>query len=74
VPGAFFHPFDDGNARSAFLTLLFVLAREGVALNGVGLLRRIAFQAGDPQDALILARYIDGHLAETRRSSASLGS
>ncbi|MGW1888033.1 Fic family protein, partial [Streptomyces sp. NPDC001970] len=70
----FFHPFDDGNARSAFLALVFVLAREGVALNEVGLLRRITFQADDPQDALILARYIDVHLAETRRSGASLGS
>ncbi|MHA5052512.1 Fic family protein [Streptomyces sp. SD15] len=26
----FFHPFEDGNARSAMLTLAFVLAREGV--------------------------------------------
>ncbi|MFE7401068.1 Fic family protein [Streptomyces sp. NPDC057557] len=25
----FFHPFDDGNARSAFLVLVFVLAHEG---------------------------------------------
>ncbi|MFI2763631.1 Fic family protein [Streptomyces echinatus] len=70
----FFHPFDDGNARSAFLALLFVLAREGVALDGVSLLRRVAFQADEPQDALILARYIDIHLAETRRNSVSLDS
>jgi len=70
----FFHPFDDGNARSAFLALVFVLAREGVALNAVSLLRRITFQADDPQDALTLARYIDVHLAETRRSAAALGS
>ncbi|MER6788515.1 Fic family protein [Streptomyces sp. NPDC000658] len=70
----FFHPFEDGNARSAFLTLLFVLAREGVALNDVGLLRRITFQATDPQDALILARYFDAHLAETRRGAACPGS
>ncbi|MGW2185259.1 Fic family protein [Streptomyces sp. NPDC001719] len=67
----FFHPFDDGNARSAFLVLVFVLAREGTALNAVGLLRRVTFQAGDPQDPLILARYIDIHLTETRRASAS---
>ncbi|MEV7525909.1 Fic family protein [Streptomyces sp. NPDC091371] len=53
----FFHPFDDGNARSAFLTLVFVLAREGIALDGVSLLRRISFQADDPQDPLILGRY-----------------
>ncbi|MET7621918.1 hypothetical protein [Streptomyces sp. NPDC005408] len=30
----FFHPFGDGNARSAFLALIFVLDREGVALSG----------------------------------------
>ncbi|MEE1808257.1 Fic family protein [Streptomyces sp. BE133] len=70
----YFHPFDDGNARSAFLVLVFVLAREGVALDGVSLLRRITFQADDPSDALALVRYVDVHLAETRRSAASLGS
>ncbi|MFE1176819.1 cell filamentation protein Fic [Streptomyces sp. NPDC058773] len=63
----FFHPFDNGNARSAFLTLVFVLAREGVTLEDVGLLRRITFQADSPQDALSLTNYIDLHLAETRR-------
>lgn len=61
----FFHPFDDGNARSAFLALLFVLARENIVLNDVSLLRRITFQADNPQDALLLARYIDVHLADT---------
>ncbi|MFI1400404.1 Fic family protein [Streptomyces sp. NPDC020681] len=70
----FFHPFDDGNARSAFLALVFVLAREGVALEGVGLLRRVTFQADEPKDALALTRYIDIHLAETRRSAAVVGS
>ncbi|OIJ92267.1 Fic family protein [Streptomyces monashensis] len=63
----FFHPFDDGNGRSALLTLLFVLAREGVALDCVRLLRRVSFQADEPQDALTLARYVDLHLRETRR-------
>jgi hypothetical protein len=63
----FFHPFDDGNARSAFLTLVFVLAREGVTLDDVSPLRRITFQADDPQDALTLTRYIDLHLADSRR-------
>ncbi|MEU3355179.1 Fic family protein [Streptomyces sp. NPDC037389] len=65
----FFHPFDDGNARSAFLTLLFILAREGITLHNVGLLRRITFQADNPQDPLILARYIDIHLTETQRNA-----
>lgn len=68
----FFHPFDDGNARSAFLTLVFVLAREGFTLDAVGLLRRITFQAGDPKEPLVLARYIDIHLTETRRRAMSL--
>ncbi|MFI2200309.1 Fic family protein [Streptomyces sp. NPDC020192] len=70
----FFHPFDDGNARSAFLALVFVLAREGVTLRDVGLLRRIAFHADEPKDALTLTRYIDLHLAETRRGAASVSS
>ncbi|MEV0241724.1 cell filamentation protein Fic [Streptomyces sp. NPDC050674] len=67
----FFHPFDDGNARSAFLTLLFVLAREGITLDNVTLLRRVSFRAGDPREALVLARYIDVHLTETRRRAAA---
>ncbi|PPS69912.1 cell filamentation protein Fic [Streptomyces sp. 46] len=67
----FFHPFDDGNARCAFLTLLFVLAREGIALDGVLLLRRIAFRADDPRDALTLASYIDLHITETRSRAVS---
>jgi len=66
----FFHPFDDGNARSAFLTLVFVLARDGVALNGVSLLRRITFQADNPEDPLTLARYINLHITETRRTTS----
>ncbi|MFD3457046.1 Fic family protein [Streptomyces sp. NPDC058691] len=70
----FFHPFDDGNARSAFLALVFVLAREGVTLDRVGLLRRIAFRADDPQDALSLAAYIGLHIAEARRSATPPGS
>ncbi|MGA5406923.1 Fic family protein [Streptomyces lavendulocolor] len=70
----FFHPFDDGNARSAFLTLVFVLAREGVTLDAVGLLRRVTFQADVPQDGLVLARHIGLHLSETRRRAASPGS
>ncbi|MEU1375442.1 Fic family protein [Streptomyces triculaminicus] len=70
----FFHPFDDGNARAAFLALVFVLAREGIALENVGLLRRVTFQADVPQDPLILARYIGIHLTETRRTAASPGS
>ncbi|MFF0162087.1 Fic family protein [Streptomyces sp. NPDC005263] len=70
----FFHPFDDGNARSAFLALVFVLAREGITLDEVGLLRRVTFQADEPQDALALTRYVDIHLTETRRNTTSFDS
>lgn len=69
----FFHPFDDGNARAAFLALIFVLAREGIALDDVSLLRRVSFQADDPQDPLILTRYINIHLSQTRRTLSSQG-
>ncbi|MFH7340445.1 hypothetical protein [Streptomyces sp. KHY 26] len=67
----FFHPFDDGNACSALLALLFVIAREGIALDDVSLLRRITFRADEPRDAMTLTRYIDTHLRTTRRASAS---
>ncbi|MFI6461437.1 Fic family protein [Streptomyces sp. NPDC050528] len=67
----FFHPFDDGNARSAFLALVFVLAREGVALDSVTLLRRIDHAADDPQSGVIMCRSVDLHLGETRRRADS---
>jgi hypothetical protein len=43
----FFHPFDEGNARSAFLALDFVLARAGIVLGQVGPLRRLPLRADD---------------------------
>ncbi|MER8057995.1 MULTISPECIES: Fic family protein [unclassified Streptomyces] len=67
----FFHPFDDGNARAALLALLFVLAREGLSPDGVGLIRRCSFRADDPADALSLARSIGFHLADTRRKASA---
>ncbi|MEO3783390.1 hypothetical protein ABGB12_08680 [Actinocorallia sp. B10E7] len=60
-------------ARVAFLALIFVLAREGIALDDVSLLRRVSFQADDPQDPLILTRYINIHLSETRRTLSLQG-
>ncbi len=54
----FFHPFEDGNARSAFLTSTFVLSRAGVALDRLGPLRRLPRGAGDPESALELADLI----------------
>ncbi|MFJ4985823.1 Fic family protein [Streptomyces sp. NPDC088732] len=70
----FFHPFDDGNARSAFLVLVFVLAREGVGLDNVGLIRRISFRAEEPRDAQQLAEYVGLHIAETRLAAVPSGS
>ncbi|MFF4323236.1 hypothetical protein [Streptomyces sp. NPDC001568] len=66
----FFLPSTTATPASAFLALVFVLALVGIALDGVGLLRRVTFEADAPQDPLILVRYINGHLAETRRRSA----
>ncbi len=63
----FFHPFDDGNARSAFLALVFVLAREDVALDSTTLLRRVGFEADNPEDPLTLVRWLNLHLDEARR-------
>ncbi|MEU5223305.1 Fic family protein [Streptomyces toyocaensis] len=51
---AFFHPFDDGNARAALLALAFVLARESVTLHKVGPLRTVRY-ADDPDGAADLA-------------------
>lgn len=67
----FFHPFDDGNARVAFLTLTFILARAGITLDHVTLLRRVAFKADAPQDALTLARFIGIHIEGTRAAAKS---
>ncbi|MEU8001161.1 Fic family protein [Catellatospora sp. NPDC049111] len=49
---AFFHPFDDGNARLAGLVLQFVLLREGVELDEVAAILttvRRADDAGGPR-------------------------
>ncbi|MET9255676.1 Fic family protein [Streptomyces sp. NPDC003717] len=54
---AFFHPFTDGNARAALLTLVHVLAREGVVLPEVGPLQTTRY-ADDPAGAADLAALI----------------
>ncbi|WP_406463286.1 Fic family protein [Streptomyces sp. NBC_00111] len=51
---AFFHPFDDGNARAALLALTFVLAREQVVLRDVGPLQTTRY-ADDAEGAADLA-------------------
>ncbi|MFE9246102.1 Fic family protein [Nocardiopsis sp. NPDC006938] len=55
---AFFHPFEDGNARAALLTLVFVLAREGRGLDQVGPLQ-LPRHADDPAGAQDLIRLVD---------------
>ncbi|MFI5800643.1 Fic family protein [Streptomyces sp. NPDC051677] len=54
---AFFHPFTDGNARAALLTLVHVLAREDVVLPEVWPLQTIRY-ADDPAGAADLATLI----------------
>ncbi|GAA1976735.1 Fic family protein [Catenulispora subtropica] len=66
----FFHPFDDGNARSAFLALVFVLAREEVALDDVVLLRHLPVRAGETDAAVGFAWLVLRAMAETRRRAA----
>lgn len=63
----FFHPFDDGNARAAFLALTFTLERAGVVLDQVGPLCRIPRQPDDPQSALALANLVAVLIDATRR-------
>ncbi|MFC5905274.1 Fic family protein [Streptomyces zhihengii] len=54
---AFFHPFTDGNARAALLTLVHVLAREDIALPEIGPLQTTRY-ADDPAGAADLATLI----------------
>ena len=61
----FFHPFADGNARAAFLALVFVLAREEVWLTYTRLIRGVSFSAADPQDAVLLTRWVSMSCAYT---------
>lgn len=70
----FFHPFADGNARSAFLALVFVLARAGVALDQVGPLRRLPRHADHPEGALALADLAAVLIDHTRRRAREHGS
>ncbi|MCT9113177.1 Fic family protein [Streptomyces mirabilis] len=54
---AFFHPFTDGNARAALLTLVHILAREDIVLPEVGPLQTTRY-ADDPAGAADLATLI----------------
>jgi Fic/DOC family len=69
---SYFHPFDDGNARSAFLVLIFILARTGVILDQVGPIRRIQRRAGDAAGALALAGLVAVLISCTWQRAAEL--
>ena len=62
-----FHPFADGNARSAALALYFVLAREGVVLDRAAPLLMTRWPAADPHGAEGLARLVAVLIKQTRR-------
>ncbi|GAA2617203.1 hypothetical protein GCM10010399_55210 [Dactylosporangium fulvum] len=63
-----FHPFADGNARSAALALYFVLAREEVVLDRAASLLMTRWPASDPRGAEGLARFVALLIKQTRRS------
>lgn len=62
---AFFHPFTDGNARLAMLTLGYVLELEGVRLDRTGPLR-ITRYADDAAGAADLAVLVSVLIRSTR--------
>ncbi|MEU0560256.1 Fic family protein [Dactylosporangium sp. NPDC006015] len=63
----FFHPFADGNGRSAALALYFVLAREGVVLDRAAPLLMTRWPASDPRGAEGLAGFVAALVERTRR-------
>ncbi|GLW35308.1 Fic family protein [Actinoplanes regularis] len=62
-----FHPFVDGNARSAALALYFVLAREGIVLDRAAPLLMTRWPASDPRGAEGLARFVAALVKQTSR-------
>jgi hypothetical protein len=63
----FFHPFADGNARSALLTLAFVLAKEDIVLDQIGPLAQLQRPAEDPEGAKGLADLVVTLIEGTQR-------
>jgi hypothetical protein len=62
----FFHPFADGNARSAALALYFVLARDGVVLDRAAPLLMTRWPATDPRGAEGVAGFVATLIERTR--------
>ncbi|MBW6435188.1 hypothetical protein KZ829_15720 [Actinoplanes hulinensis] len=64
---AFFHPYDDGNARLAGMVLHFLLLRGGIELDEVAPILRTVRRADDAEGAADLARMVHGIAAATGR-------
>lgn len=64
---SFFHPFADGNARSALLALVFVLVREDIVLDEVGPLAQVQRPADDAEGAAGLANLVVALIEGTQR-------
>lgn len=67
----FFHPFPDGNARSALLTLAFVLAAADIVLDQVGPLAQLQRPADDPEGARGLADLVVTLIEGAQRRSGN---
>ncbi|MBM7772011.1 hypothetical protein JOD54_002215 [Actinokineospora baliensis] len=66
----FFHPFPDGNARSALLALTFVLAKQNIVLDQVAPLT-LQRPAHDPDGPQALANLVVTLIENTQRRSDS---
>ncbi|MER7755259.1 Fic family protein [Kitasatospora sp. NPDC097643] len=67
---AFFHPFPDGNARLALLTLAYVLDLDGVRLDQVAPLQTTRY-ADDPAGSADLAALVAVLICASRRRAAA---
>lgn len=63
----FFHPFADGNARSALLASAFVMVADGVVLDEVGPLAQVRRPADDVEGAAGLANLLVVLIEATQR-------
>jgi hypothetical protein len=67
LDAAFFHPYDDGNARLAGMVLHFVLLRADIELDEVRPILTIVRRADDPEGAAAFARLVHGIVTATHR-------
>jgi hypothetical protein len=67
LDAAFFHPYDDGNARLAGMVLHFVLLRADIELDEVRLILTTVRRADDPEGTAAFARLVHGIATATHR-------